>query len=118
METDQPLGRLIRTIKMECPECVSLVMQLRGRQVKEIVRGLEVDSEKEYHLCPACGVEVEILFRDNKKRVEHIDKTAYVKPVEDKRGGRSAYTKKSTRPESNVGEKGRGNFRKDSQRRS
>ncbi len=92
MDTDQPLGRLIRTIKKPCSECVSLVMQLRGRLVKEMVRGVEIETENEYYLCPACGTEAEILFRDKKKRIERIDKTAYVKPVDEKRGGNNGHS--------------------------
>jgi len=110
METDQPLGRLIRTIKMECPECVSLVMQLRGRQIKEIVRGIEVDSEEEYHLCPACGVEVEILFRDKKKRVEHVDKTKYVPEKIDSKRDKNGY-KKSNPTTNGIREKSNKSFK-------
>lgn len=110
---DQPLGRLIKTEKKNCPSCVSTIMQLRGRKITELIRGIEVESEEEYYHCPACSLDDEILFRDRKKREIKIDKTAYI--VEEKRG-KGYGDKKSTRPKSFVGEKSRRSFGKNSGR--
>lgn len=116
MDTDQPLGRLIKTERKDCPNCVSTIMQLRGRKVIELIRGVEVELEEEYYHCPSCHADDEIRFRDRKKRELKIDKTAY--EITEKRGRGNGDTKKSTRPESNFGEKSRRDFRKDSRRSS
>ena len=77
------LGRLIRSLKEKC-EC-GHTLQLRGRRIPIMVRGEEQFEEQEYKVCGFCGNEIEIPLRQIKKRIVHIDKTAYIKPVEEKR---------------------------------
>ena len=91
------VGRLIKTLSEKCPEC-SHSLQLRGRKILSLSRGIELESEEEYKICSVCDYEQEIPLRDRKKRVEHIDKTAYVKEPENKRRYvKDASDKKRTR---------------------
>lgn len=78
------LGRLIRSLKEKC-EC-GHSLQLRARKLSVVVRGEQQFEEEEYKICGFCHSEIEIPFREKKKRVEHFDKTKLVKePVEEKR---------------------------------
>jgi len=78
------LGKLKKTLSEKCPEC-SHPLQLRSRKTISLSRGVELEIEEEYKVCSVCDYEREIPLRDRKKRVEHVDKTAYVKELETKR---------------------------------
>lgn len=106
---DSDLGRLRKTLNEKCEFCNS-PMQLRVRTKTEPVRGVDTEFEEEYKICSKCGEEVEIRFRDNKKRVTRFDKTAYVKPIEEKRGDNRGYNK-STRPREDNATTSRRSFR-------
>ncbi len=117
MEDSQTLGRLIRTLKNEkCSNCGN-VMQLRGRKDIRIERGVEIHIENEYKFCPSCGEEIEIRHRDIKKRLDYVDKTAWVKPVEEKRGENAKYNK-STRPATSYDNSSRGSVTRNNGRSS
>ena len=110
MDSENNLGRLIRTLPEKCPLCHS-PMQLRSRKIKVLVRGIEEQEEDEYKICSVCDNEVEIRQKDQKKRKRVIDKTAFIPEVIDsKKEGRKDGYKKSERPTKNYGgESGKGN---------
>lgn len=58
------LGRLIRTVKGKCGECET-PLQLRGREIIQLIDGEQVSHEEEYMYCPRCENEIEI---EDKKR--------------------------------------------------
>jgi len=105
---EENLGRLIRTLNEKCSECAH-PMQLRGRKIIQIVRGLEEETEEEYKICSFCSLEVEIPLRDRKKRVERPDKTRYVKEVieEKRRYPKNAPDNKRVRTPKNNGTSGK-----------
>ncbi len=111
---DSDLGRLVRTLKDRCGEC-NFPMQLRARKIVSLVRGVENEAEEEYKVCSNCQLEVEIPLKERKKRVEHFDKTAYVKePLENNKRDNNARYKKPERPAKNDGSKSWGSPRKSS----
>lgn len=100
------LGRLVKTLSEKCPEC-NHPLQLRARKITSLSRGVEMESEEEYKVCSVCEYEQEIPLRDRKKRIQHIDKTAYVKEPETKRRYvKDASDKKSTRFTKGTGKSG------------
>jgi hypothetical protein len=91
---DNELGRLIRTLSEKCSACHS-PMQLRARKIDILVRGVEESDEEEYKVCSVCGEEVEIRYRDIKKRKKVFDKTAIVSDAVEKKEGRNEYKQRS-----------------------
>lgn len=104
------LGRLKRSLKQRCPDC-NHVLQIRIRENVQMVRGEDILEETDYIVCSAeCGYESEI--KEQKKRKERLDKTAYVKPVENDRRDKNAKYPKRDSTSKNYGGKGENSFGK------
>ena len=75
MPTDD-LGRLVRTLKDKCPLCHN-PLQLRARTNSQLVRGVEVVTEKKYISCSVCDYEKSEAKQKGKKHPS-VDKAVWM----------------------------------------
>jgi hypothetical protein len=72
--TQNNLGRLKHTLSEKCPLC-SRPMQLRVRQIENLLRGETVTEEEEYKQCSVCDFSEEIKNPKKRKSTDGFDKT-------------------------------------------
>lgn len=74
MSAEKDLGKLKRSINRKCPDCKH-ALQIRTRELIQLVRGEENTFKVDYIYCPSCEFEESM---EQKHRKPVLDKTAFV----------------------------------------
>ena len=66
------IGRLKHSLKEKCPEC-GKVLQLRVRDIKSILKGVEITIPEEYICCSDKNCDYEVAIEQKRRRIHGED---------------------------------------------